>query len=174
MEELILVDTRDQAIGSCEKIRTHKKGLLHRAFSVFLYSGDQMLLQKRSREKYHSGGLWTNACCSHPRTAETVAEAVSRRLQEELHISAPVFEAFSFIYYTQFPNQLIEYEYDHVLLGEYGEMPEFNPEEAEEMRWVRFDALREALLKHPEQFTIWFLIAAPRVLNLLESGHEGE
>ena len=169
MQEIILVNTKDEPIGTCEKLEAHVRPTLHRAFSVFLHSNGQMLLQKRNREKYHSGGLWTNACCSHPRANETLTEAVPRRMQEELGIQVPLDELFSFVYFAQFPDGLFEYEYDHVFLGEYEGIPPFDPDEAEEMRWVSFAQLRQELLEHPERFTVWFLSAAPRVLNILES-----
>lgn len=168
MEEIILVNTRDEPIGTCEKLAAHVRPTLHRAFSVFLHSNGQMLLQKRNREKYHSGGLWTNACCSHPRAGETLAEAVPRRMREELGIQVPLAELFSFVYFARFSDRLFEYEYDHVFLGEYAGMPRFDPAEAEEMRWVDFSQLRQELAEHPEQFTVWFLSAAPRVLDYLE------
>lgn len=168
MELLTLVNTRDEVIGSCEKAQAHAAPTLHRAFSVFLYSDKGMLLQRRSRGKYHSGGLWTNACCSHPRYGETLSEAVPRRMEEELGWSEAVQEIFSFVYCAQFAPDLWEYEYDHVFLGPCDRDPVLNPEEAEEFRWVEFEALRRELVEHPEQFTAWFLIAAPRVLDFLE------
>lgn len=168
MEELILVDTKDQEIGSCEKLAAHVRPTLHRAFSVFLYSDGQMLLQRRSQSKYHSGGLWTNACCSHPRIGETLEESTTRRMAEELGVSVPLTELFSFVYCAHFADNLWEHEYDHVFLGEYRGMPEFNPEEAEQMRWISFSDLRRELVEQPEMYTVWFHIAAPRVLDLLE------
>lgn len=168
MEEIILINTRDEPIGTCEKLAAHVQPTLHRAFSVFLHSNGQMLLQKRNREKYHSGGLWTNACCSHPRAGETLEEAVPRRMQEELGIQVPLTELFSFVYFARFSDRLFEYEYDHVFLGEYAGLPDFDPDEAEELRWVSFPQLRQELVEHPEQFTVWFLSAAPKVLDYLE------
>lgn len=169
MENIILVDTADRPIGICEKLEAHARPILHRAFSIFLHSDGQMLLQKRNRNKYHSGGLWTNACCSHPRVGESLETAASRRLQEELGIQAPLAELFSFLYFAQFSDHLFEYEYDHVLLGEYSGTPDFNPDESEEMRWVRFPQLRRELVETPESFSVWFLSAAPRVLDHLEA-----
>ena len=101
MENIILVDTADRPVGICEKLEAHAKPMLHRACSIFLYSDGQMLLQRRNRNKYHSGGLWANACCSHPRAGETLEEAASRRLREELGIQAPLTELFSFLYFAQ-------------------------------------------------------------------------
>ena len=124
-----------------------------------------MLLQKRSAEKYHSGGLWTNACCSHPRQGEELSEAVGRRLKEELGVRMPVEELYSFVYRAQFENGLTEYEYDHVFLGEYDGEIRLNEEEASEIRWMDMDELAEDLWKNPEKYTAWFLIAAPQVLR---------
>ena len=169
MENIILVDTADRPVGICEKLEAHAKPMLHRAFSIFLYSDGQMLLQGRNRNKYHSGGLWANACCSHPRAGETLEEAASRRLREELGIQAPLTELFSFLYFAQFSKHLFEYEYDHVFLGKYSGTPDFNPDEAEEMRWVQFSQLRRELVEHPEAFSVWFLSAAPRVLDCIEA-----
>lgn len=166
-DQLILVDIFDRQTGTGQKLAVHQKGRLHRAFSVFIYRGNQMLLQKRSIGKYHSGGLWTNACCSHPRQGEELAKAVERRLQEELGAGLPVEELYSFVYRAQFENGLTEYEYDHVFLGEYDGEILLNEEEASEIRWVDMDALAEDLREHPEQYTAWFLIAAPQVLRAL-------
>lgn len=124
-----------------------------------------MLLQKRSAGKYHSGGLWTNACCSHPRQGEELSEAVERRLKEELGVRMPVEELYSFVYRAQFENGLTEYEYDHVFLGEYDGEIRLNEEEASEIRWMDMDELAEDLWKNPEKYTAWFLIAAPQVLR---------
>lgn len=168
MDELILINTEDCAIAPCEKLTAHKSPLLHRAFSVFLHRDGQMLLQRRNRNKYHSGGLWTNACCSHPCMGESMEEAVSRRLKEELGLCVPVEELFSFIYFAKFSDNLYEYEYDHVFLGQCKEIPTFNPQEIEEMCWVEFGQLRQDLVQLPKEFSVWFLSAAPKVLDILE------
>lgn len=166
-DELILVDLFDQAIGHGEKLDVHRRHLLHRAFSVFLVDENgRWLLQKRADGKYHSGGLWANACCSHPRWGETLPQAVSRRLQEELGITGNTQELFSFIYYAPFPS-LSEYEFDHVFLLRHSGPVTPNPEEIGATRWVTPEQLQQELLAHPEQFCSWFLIAAPRVLALL-------
>ena len=164
-DQLILVDIFDNPAGTGQKLAVHQKGRLHRAFSVFVYRGNKMLLQKRSAGKYHSGGLWTNACCSHPRQGEELSEAVERRLEEELGVRMPVEELYSFVYRAQFENGLIEYEYDHVFLGEYDGEIRLNEEEASEIRWMDMDELAEDLWKNPEKYTAWFLIAAPQVLR---------
>lgn len=169
MDEMILVDIFDNQIGTGNKEQVHIKGQLHRAFSVFLINGDQMLLQRRSVNKYHSGGLWANACCSHPRNGESFKEAVPRRMREELGIQCETKELFHFVYRTQFSNGVCEYEYDHVFLAEYGKEIFPNPEEIEEIKWVKLDRLEKALSDSPEKFASWFLIAAPRVLEYLLS-----
>ena len=168
LEKIILVDLDDQEIGAEEKLRTHEKSLLHRAFSVFIHGDDKMLIQKRSLTKYHSGGLWANACCSHPRAGETLEEAVHRRMLEEAGFDCPVTEAFSFTYRTEFTNGLTEYEFDHVFIGEYSGEVNMNPEEASECRWVAFADLKKEMLEYPERFSSWFMIAAPKVIKRLE------
>lgn len=166
-DELILVNIFDEEIGSCAKLATHKRGLLHRAFSVFVVHDGRMLLQKRNAGKYHSGGLWTNACCSHPRKGELLTEAVPRRLLDELGVSFPTRECFDFVYRAEFLNGITEYELDHVLLADYfGELYP-NPEEIEELRWIDLEELKRELTTNPEQFTAWFIIAAPKVLRML-------
>lgn len=167
---LILVDKNDKAIGSATKEEAHRKGLLHRAFSVFVQKENQLLLQRRAYNKYHSGGLWTNACCSHPRVGETLETATQLRMQEELGIALPLTELFSFTYRTEFSSELFEHEYDHVFLGT---LPEHavlrpNPEEIAELRWVSLPNLKTDLSQHPEQYTSWFQICAPAVIDYLE------
>lgn len=161
--KLILVDIEDNEIGIGKKLETHKKGILHRAFSVFLMDGDEMFIQKRADGKYHSGGLWTNACCSHPRPGMTLEESVHSRMKLEIGIDCPVKELFSFVYRAEFPDGLIEYEYDHVFIGYYSKenKVELNEEEASEAMWIKISDLKRELTEHPEKFTAWFLIAAP-------------
>ncbi len=166
---LILVNLRDELIGTATKEAAHREGRLHRAFSVFLTDGDSMLIHRRAREKYHSGGLWTNACCSHPRLEEELMDAVHRRMLFELGIDCPVQEIFHFVYYQKYTAYLAEYEFDHVFLGHLSRdtpIP-FNPEEIEECRWVSFPDLEEEMMRHPENFTAWFMTAAPRILETL-------
>ena len=167
---LILVDEADHPCGSMEKMETHKKSMLHRAFSVFLYHGEEMLIQRRALSKYHCGGLWANACCSHPKWGEWLEEAVHRRLKQELGISSlvNVEKMFSFVYRAPFENGLTEYEYDHVFAGEYNGPTEPDAEEIDSLRWIPFEELRRDMAEHPEQYAPWFLICTPRVLDILQ------
>ena len=162
-----LVDLDDRPVGAAEKEEAHEKPLLHRAFSVFLTdpAGKRMLLQKRAKGKYHSGGLWTNACCSHPEPGEDLMAAAHRRLGEELGIDSGLREIGRFVYLHRFSDRLYEYEYDHVLLGRYDGPVRPDPEEAEEIRWADMDDVRRELLEEPERFTPWFVTAAPIVFG---------
>ncbi|MEG0853207.1 MAG: isopentenyl-diphosphate Delta-isomerase [Angelakisella sp.] len=162
--QVILVDTCDREIGSAAKSEAHNSPRLHRAFSVFLYHGDSMLIQQRADEKYHSGGLWSNSCCSHPRPGESLAQAVPQRMQEELGFYCPVEEIFEFSYFCRFHDSLYEYEYDHVFLGEYNGTFTLNPEEAKAARWITLDELERELVENPTAYSVWFLICAPRVI----------
>ena len=167
-DQLILTDIFDNEIGTMSKSEAHRLGRLHRAFSVFIVSGGKMLIQKRHPGKYHSGGLWANACCSHPRSGEALADAGERRTQEELGATCPLKELFSFVYFSKYADDLFEYEFDHVFLGEYGGALSPDPEEIEELSWVGFDELEQLLVTEPQRFSTWFLIAAPKVLALLK------
>ncbi len=167
---LIIVDLDDKETGTGEKLEVHRKGLLHRAFSVFLFNGDSLLIQKRAAGKYHSAGLWANTCCSHPHAGETLAEAVSRRLFAECGIrDAEVTEAGCFVYRAVFADGLSEYEYDHVFVGEYDGSFVPDPGEIAELRYVKLEDLKREMLDHPERFTAWFFTAlgiAERYRNL--------
>lgn len=175
-DQLILVDLADREVGRDNKLDVHQRGLLHRAFSVFLLDGDRLLLQRRALGKYHSGGLWTNSCCSHPRAGETLAEAVPRRLAQELGVTGVTCrEVGSFVYRATFANGLTEYEFDHVLVGEWGGASDsaglkpdpvgLKPDPAEVMdwRWVRLDELARDVAERPERYTAWL----PEVLRLV-------
>lgn len=174
--DVILVNLDDQKIGTAGKLEAHQKGLLHRAFSIFLidgkpiHSGGKMLLQRRADGKYHSGGLWTNACCSHQRPNATLEQSVHDRLMAELGTDCPLAEQFSFVYRTPFSNHMTEYEYDHVFLGIYPEDGPLkpDPEEISECRWVKISELKDDLLRCPETYTSWFIIAAPTLIRRLE------
>ncbi len=159
-EKVILVDQLDIEIGVMEKIKAHELGKLHRAISVFLFNDKgELLLQKRASSKYHSGGLWTNTCCSHPRPGEANLDAAIRRLYEEMGICADLYHAFSFTYKAPFDNGLTENEYDHVFIGSSEDLPKLNPEEAEDYSYVHIiNAIRD-MEQNPEQYSEWFKIA---------------
>lgn len=159
-DNLILVDLDDREIGTGEKLEVHRKGLLHRAFSVFLFHGDCLVIQRRAAGKYHSAGLWANTCCSHPHTGQTLPEAVSQRLEQECGVhGAEVTEAGSFVYRAVFPDGLSEYEYDHVFVGRYDGPFAPDPEEIAELRYVTPEELKKDLLEHPDQYAAWFFTA---------------
>jgi isopentenyl-diphosphate delta-isomerase len=161
--EIILVDLLDNEIGHCSKEQAHKEKKLHRAFSVFLHGEKGLLIQRRAFDKYHSGGLWANTCCSHPRYGEDTYVAAQRRLKEECGIVCDLTEISSFVYYRAFPDGLAEYEYDHIFVGEYNGKSNFDQQEISEMRWVSLQELQTEMLVSPEQFAAWFMIAAPQV-----------
>lgn len=145
-----------------DKMEAHRQGLLHRAFSIFIFNGDgEMLLQRRAERKYHSGGLWTNACCSHPAPGEETHAAAQRRLNEEMGFNAPLIKAFDFTYRAGFDNGLTEHEFDHVYLGVYNGMVQPNPEEVAEYSYITMEDLRQEMSDRPETFTAWFHIAFP-------------
>jgi len=159
-EKVVLVDKNDNQIGLMSKMEAHQKGTLHRAFSIFLFNSEnQILLQKRSSNKYHSGGLWTNTCCSHPRDEESVIDAGNRRLFEEMGIKTELKEAFNFIYKAELENGLIEHEYDHVLIGEFNGTPILNKDEAEDWKWISMEDVRKDIAENETDYTVWFVIA---------------
>jgi isopentenyl-diphosphate delta-isomerase, type 1 len=158
-EYVILVDDADRPIGLMEKMEAHEKGLLHRAFSVFVFnSKKEILLQQRAFSKYHSPGLWTNTCCSHPREGETNIQAGERRLWEEMGLRIPLKELFSFIYKADFDNGLTEHEYDYVLVGCSDDIPVVNPKEVASWKWLPLEAIKEGIAQSPQQYTAWFKI----------------
>ena len=160
MEMVVLVDENDRELGQMEKIEAHRLGKLHRAFSVFiLNSKGEMLLQQRAAEKYHSAGLWTNACCSHPRPSEEVLRAAKRRLQEEMGISTDLQFKSSFVYRSEFENGLTEHEFDHVFTGSYDKDPVPDKNEVQHYCWMKPEKIKEAIKKKPGEFTTWFRIA---------------
>lgn len=171
MEYVVLVNEQDEPIGTCEKMEAHEKALLHRAFSVFLFNDKgEMLIHQRAHSKYHSPGLWTNACCSHQRPEESTLDAAHRRMQEELGIDCDIKEIFSFQYKAPFDNGLTEHELDHVLIGQYNtlDMP-LNPEEVAAVKFISLKDLEADVAQHPSQYTEWFKIALPRVINAVQS-----
>jgi isopentenyl-diphosphate delta-isomerase len=163
-EEVILVDERDEPIGSMEKMEAHRKALLHRAFSVFIFnSKGEMLLQERAAQKYHSAGLWTNACCSHPRPGEDTHEAAIRRLYEELGFQTRLEKIFDFTYRAEFGNGLTEFEFDHVLVGVHDGVICPNKEEVGDYCFKSTEAIGADLDSEPEKYTAWFQLAFPLV-----------
>lgn len=158
MEQVILVNEHDEPLGLMEKMEAHEKGILHRAFSVFLFNDQhQLLLQKRALSKYHSGGLWTNTCCSHPRENEEVLDAGNRRLKEEMGIQSQLNNVFSFVYRAELDNDLIEHELDHVLVGTFNEAPQPNPEEVADWKYIDLEDLAADIRINPTNYTAWFL-----------------
>jgi len=169
MEKVILVDENDKEIGVEEKIKAHQEGKLHRAFSVFVFNSQgKMLLQKRAQNKYHSAGLWSNACDGHPRPDEEVEKAAHRRLKEEMGFDCELKKAFKFKYKAELENGLIEHEIDYVFLGIYEGEVKPNPEEAEVFEWVDLDFLLKDVSLCPEKYTFWFKAALPKVVEFYQ------
>jgi isopentenyl-diphosphate delta-isomerase len=157
MTEVILVDANDNAIGTMEKMEAHEKGLLHRAFSVLIFnSKGELLIQKRASTKYHSGGLWTNTCCSHPTPQESIEQAAKRRLKEEMGIEAEPTFTYKFIYKTDLDKNLIEYEVDHVLTAQFDGEPKVNENEVEDWKYVSLKELQRDAQDNPHLYTEWF------------------
>ena len=168
-EFLILVDENDNEVGSMEKLEAHKKALLHRAFSVFIFnSKGEFLLQQRADEKYHSPGLWSNTCCSHPLKGETVAGAVKRRLIQEMGMTPETNFTFSFIYKKEFDNGLTEHEFDHVYFGKSDQLPQPNPEEVKNWKYINLDDLKKDISSNPDNYTEWLKICFEKVLEHLQ------
>jgi len=165
MVDVIIVDKNDNQIGTEEKIAAHRKGLLHRCFSIFLFnSKGELLLQKRAKGKYHSGGLWSNTCCSHPRPNKNLKKEAQRRLKEEMGIEVDLKEIFTFIYKAKL-GDLIEYEFDHVFFGEFDGNPKPNPEEAEDWKWIKTEKLKKDVKENPDKYTHWFKLILNRALK---------
>jgi len=163
---VILVDEFDREIGQMEKFAAHFEGQLHRAFSVFIFNGEgEILLQKRNINKYHSGGLWSNTCCSHPRPGEKTEIAASRRLYEEMGMKCILFKAFSFIYKSELDNNLTEHEFDHVYFGYSNDSPVLNLEEAEDFKYVHPEILQDDIKKNPNLYTSWLKICLDNLIN---------
>jgi isopentenyl-diphosphate delta-isomerase len=169
-QQVILVDETDHPLGIEDKLKAHQNGgRLHRAFSVFVFnSAGQMLLQRRSRRKYHFGGLWTNACCSHPHPGEPLEQGARTRLSNEFGFDIPLSEAFSFTYRaTDVASGLTEHEFDHVLIGRFDGQPRPNPDEIDEWKWLAPDDMRQDMQRHPQDYTPWFKICLEQVLRHL-------
>ncbi|MEM9685644.1 MAG: isopentenyl-diphosphate Delta-isomerase [Bacteroidota bacterium] len=162
-EKVILVNTKDEPEGLMPKLEAHRKGLLHRAFSVFILNDKrELMLQQRAVHKYHSPGLWTNTCCSHQREGESNIEAGKRRLQEEMGFVTELQTLFSFIYKAHFDNGLTEHEFDHVLLGTCNNAPVINPAEVADWKWMPLEAVEQHIADRPELYTVWFKIVFDR------------
>ncbi|WP_428331483.1 isopentenyl-diphosphate Delta-isomerase [Mucilaginibacter sp.] len=165
-ESVLLVNTNGQGIGTMDKMAAHRKGALHRAFSVFIFnSKGQLLLQQRALDKYHSGGLWTNTCCSHPRLGEITTDAAHRRLKEEMGLKTELTELFQFSYRHEFENGLIEHEYDHVFIGTSDQLPDPDPAEVAGFKYMDTDLLVFELIEQPDEYTAWLKICFDRVLE---------
>lgn len=158
-ENVILVNENDEPIGLMPKMEAHKKALLHRAFSVFIFNKkNELMLQQRALDKYHSPGLWTNTCCSHQREGETNIQAGRRRLKEEMGFVVELQESISFIYKAPFDNGLTEHEYDHIVIGKYDGYPKINPEEVADWKWMSLEDIKNDMDKNPQLYTEWFKI----------------
>lgn len=165
MERVVLVDEHDAEVGEAPKLEVHRTGALHRAFSVFvLDSRGEMLLHRRAQGKYHTPGLWTNACCGHPRPGEAVGAAAERRLEEEMGIRCALEPRYAFVYRADLGHGLWEHEYDHVFVGRFDGAPDPDPDEVSEWRWLGREELLDALEARPEWFTPWFRMALPELL----------
>tara|TARA_B110001452_G_scaffold255524_1_gene248061 strand:- start:393 stop:911 length:519 start_codon:yes stop_codon:yes gene_type:complete len=158
-DKVILVDNNDNKIGLMPKLEAHEKGILHRAFSVFIFNNDgELMLQRRALTKYHSPGLWTNTCCSHQRDGETNIISGKRRLNEEMGFDTELFEKTSFIYKAKFDNGLTEHEFDHVLVGSYNHSPIINSIEVDSWKWMSMENVKKDIKDHPDNYTAWFKI----------------
>jgi isopentenyl-diphosphate delta-isomerase len=169
VEHVILVDERDHFVGTMEKMEAHEKGLLHRAFSIFIFNdNNELLLQKRALHKYHSGGLWTNTCCSHQRFGESTLDAAHRRLQEEMGFDCYMEKSFDFIYQTEFNNGLSEHEFDHVVIGHYNGAIQINHDEVCEYQYMSLENIQNDMLLNAEDYTFWFKIAFEKIHEQLK------
>lgn len=169
-EHVILVNTQNEPIGTMAKLEAHEKGVLHRAFSVFVINKKgEIMLQQRAKEKYHSPLLWTNTCCSHQRVGETNLEAGSRRLMEEMGFKTELKELFSFVYKAPFDNGLTEHELDHVMVGFYSDEPKINPEEVENWKWMSIENIKNDMELNPDMYTVWFKIIFDEFYHYLEA-----
>lgn len=165
-QNVILVDKNDNQIGLMPKMEAHSKGLLHRAFSIFIINNkNELMLQKRAFDKYHSPGLWTNTCCSHPIEGENILFAGKRRLKEEMGFSTELTEVFHFIYKAPVDNGLIEFELDHVLIGKYYKDPVININEVSDWKWMSIDLIEKDLKINTSIYTVWFKIIFEKFLD---------
>jgi isopentenyl-diphosphate delta-isomerase len=168
-ELVILVDENDKEVGLMPKMEAHEKALLHRAFSVFVFNKNkELMLQRRASHKYHSPGLWTNTCCSHQRQGESNIAAGKRRLMEEMGFETNLEESISFIYKAPFDKGLTEHEFDHILLGNYEDDPNLNPDEVSEWKWMSLSDINTDMLENPDIYTEWFKIIFDKFYTHIE------
>lgn len=168
-EYIIAVDKDDREIEPIEKLEAHERAVLHRAFSIFIFnSKKELLLQKRHSGKYHSAGLWTNSCCSHPRFGESLETAVNRRLKEEMGFTCELKEIFSFVYTAELENNLVENEYDHVFIGYYDGEILPDEKETEDFKWVDIDSIKSDIKENPHLYTFWFKLVFDRVVEFVK------
>lgn len=168
-EKVILVNRNDEQVGLMPKMEAHEKGLLHRAFSVFIFNDkNELMLQQRAFSKYHSPGLWTNTCCSHQREGEDNISAGKRRLQEEMGFSTELRDTISFVYKAPFDNGLTEHEFDHILVGKYNDDPTLNPQEAADFKWLSLEQVRKDMENNPHIYTEWFKIIFDKFYQTIE------
>lgn len=169
-EQVILVNENDEQIGLMPKLEAHEKAILHRAFSVFVLNDkNEIMLQQRANQKYHSPLLWTNTCCSHQREGETNIQAGDRRLFEEMGFRTELKELFHFIYKAPFDNGLTEHELDHVMIGYFNENPTINPDEVEDWKWMKIEDVKDDMIAHPAIYTVWFKIIFDKFYHYLEA-----
>jgi isopentenyl-diphosphate delta-isomerase len=162
--KVILVDEQDREIGAEGKLEAHKQGKLHRAFSIFVFNSDgKLLLQKRAKDKYHSGGLWTNTCCSHPQPGKPIDQETREKLFHEMGFECELQHIDSFLYKVEFDNGLTEHEFDHIFVGTHDGDPVPNPDEVSDWEWVDMDDLRKDLKDHPEHYSYWLRMLLPRL-----------
>jgi isopentenyl-diphosphate delta-isomerase len=168
-DRIILVDKKDKEIGTELKMKAHEDGKLHRAFSIFIFNhkGD-LFLQKRSSKKYHSGGLWTNTCCSHPNSGETIMFAAHRRLKEEMGFGCDLREIFSFVYKVKLNQKITEHEFDHILIGKFDGQPKININEVEDSKLASLDFLISDVKQHPDHYTYWFKKCYKKVIKMMK------
>lgn len=169
-EHVILVNEKDQEIGLMPKLEAHQKAVLHRAFSVFIFNSEnELMLQQRASNKYHSPNLWTNTCCSHQRSGESNIQAGTRRLYEEMGFTTPLNEITSFIYKAPFDNGLTEHELDHIMVGYYNEDPVINSDEVEDWKWMKIEDVKNDISLNPDLYTAWFKIIFKNFYNHLNN-----
>jgi len=167
-KNVILVDINDIPTGTMEKMEAHKKGELHRAYSILVFnSKNELLLQRRALNKYHSGGLWTNTCCSHPQPKENIEESAHKRLKEEMGFDCILKNVFHFVYKTELDNGLTEHELDHVFIGHYNDSPDINIQEVAEWKYSSIDEIKQDLKTKPGLYTAWFKIIFDKVLEYI-------